>query len=282
MAILEAITRLIRLRNCIIAFFGVIIGALLAYNGVNIFDKNVIIASLGAAFITGAGNTINDYFDADIDKINKPKRPIPSGEISKNSALFLSIIMFLLGINFARYASDICFGIAIINSIILIMYAKYSKRMLIASNIFISYLVASIFLYGAVSVLDSAQEIFKANIVLILVICAFFMTLSREIIKDIEDIDGDKRLGSISLPIAFGENKSKDVAIIFAAAAIMTSLIPIFMRQESFNTYIYAIFIVIADIIFILSFTREPSKGQKLMAVGMIVSLIAFFAGKIF
>lgn len=277
----KTLSDLLRVRNCLMAFFGVLIGATLAYSNVAVMPNlKVIAAGIAAFLITGAGNAINDFFDVEIDRINKPYRPIPSGRISKSDAMMLSLSLFMISIAIAKYINFYALLIALANSIILVVYAKYSKKLLLISNIGVSYLVASIFIFGVVS--TDAFYLSEIKIISIITACAFLMTFSREIIKDIEDMEGDKRNYSVTLPIVIGIEKSKIIAWIFAVSAILFSLIPFFINLLSFNLYVYAIFISIADVIFLLALTKNPAMGQRMMIIGMLLALIAFLLGNIF
>lgn len=274
---------LIRIRNCIMTFFGVLLGASFI-DFSNIFTFKIILAGIAVFLITGAGNTINDYFDYEIDKINKAYRPIPSNKINRSDALMFSITLFFIGMGLSKYVNDYCLGIAVLNSIILVLYGKYSKRLHLVSNLGVSYLVASIFVFGALANFDSGineiiSEIGKLQLIAIISACAFFTTFSREIVKDIEDIEGDKKEYSVTLPIKIGVKRSKNIASIFILAAILFSASPFFIPQEYFNLLPYGIFILIADLIFLISLTMHPAICQRLMIVGMIIALLAFFLG---
>lgn len=278
----KKILELIRIRNCCIAFFGVYVGATLAQGSGSLLNANVFVAAAAAFLILGGGNAINDYFDYEIDKINKPSRPVTSGAVSRSDALILSISFFLAGIGLSKYINYYCLAIAVANTLVLVAYAKFSKKLLFLSNLMIGYLVASIFAYGAAAAStqpDLSQQGIKTT--LILSACAFFMTTSREIIKDIEDIEGDRKLYSNTIPIKFGIKKAKQVAVIFGLTAIILSAIPLLVYMENFNKYAYGLFIITADLIFISSYTTHATLNQKMLVVGMILALIAFFTGGI-
>lgn len=276
----KTLSDLFRIRNCLMALFGVLIGATIAYSSAAIMPgPKVMLAGIAAFLITGAGNAINDFFDVEIDKINKPHRPIPSGRISKSDAMMLSLSLFMISIALAKYINFYALLIALINSIILIVYAKYSKRLLLVSNMGVSYLVASIFIFGVVA--TDAFDAGEIKIISIITACAFLMTFSREIIKDIEDMEGDSRKYSVTLPIRIGVEKSRKIAEIFAVSAVLLSTSPFFINPAPFNLYVYGLSIAIADAIFLLALTRNPAKGQKMMIFGMSLALFAFLLGNL-
>jgi geranylgeranylglycerol-phosphate geranylgeranyltransferase len=135
--------------------------------------------------ITAGGNAMNDYFDRSIDSIIHKERPIPSKRLSPSMALVFGIGCFIAGFFLSIFINFLCLSIATINIAMLIIYEKYLKKRGFFGNISISYLVASIFLFGGAAV---------GNIVAtaILAILAFLANMGREIMKDVEDIKGDE------------------------------------------------------------------------------------------
>ena len=274
---------LIRIRNCSMTFIAVLLGASFIDFG-HVFTIKVLMAGLAAFLITGAGNIINDYFDYEIDRINRPHRALPSNKISKSDAMMLSMALFAIGLGMSKYVNIYCFLIALSNVIVLLTYGKYSKKMYLLSNMIVSYLVASIFVYGAfANQTDTFLESSKFQMVALLSACAFFATLSREIMKDIEDIEGDRKKYAITLPIRLGVEKALEVSKTFIFIAMILSLAPFYpgFAPEKFNLFFYGVFIMIADAMFISSLRMHPSLSQRAMVAGMAMSIIAFFSGEL-
>ncbi|MCX6694925.1 MAG: UbiA family prenyltransferase [Candidatus Altiarchaeota archaeon] len=275
---LKTFIELIRVKNASIAFLGVLVGALLSPYPAP--AAIIILAGLSAAAILAGGNAINDYFDVEIDRVNKPKRPLPSGRITSSDTIMTSLTLFLIGLGIAKFIGTYCLTIAALNTLLLIIYAKYSKKMLLTSNLTVSYLVASIFIYGAaVTITTPDVDAGRFTLTYILTACSFLMTLSREITKDIEDIEGDRKKYALTLPIVYGAGNAKSAAIIIGITAIAASAIPIINQQTNFNTAIYTPVIAIADLIFLTALTMNPTPSQKTMIIGMVTSLIAFTLG---
>ncbi|MBM3308823.1 MAG: hypothetical protein FJY77_01075 [Candidatus Altiarchaeales archaeon] len=278
---IKTLLELARPRNMAISFLGVIVGMLLA-SKTSAININAISAAISTMLILGGGNALNDYYDYHADKINRPKRPIPSGRIKRETVKQLSTLMFLAGILVALSINAYCLLLAIANSTILIAYAKYSKKAILLSNTAVSYLSASVFVYGALSIYQT--NLFNPTwlgILATLIASSFFMTLSREIIKDMEDVKGDHKMHAITLPIKIGVHKAKNTAILSGLMSIAISLIPLFTKTTGFNTTAYALFIIPANLIFISSYFKTPSKSQKHIVLGMTISLIAFLTGRI-
>ncbi|HZK30133.1 MAG TPA: UbiA family prenyltransferase, partial [Methanoregula sp.] len=133
------------------------------------------------ALVTAAGNVINDFFDAEIDAVNRPDRPIPSGAVTRTVARGFAVTLFLAGILVSFFTGFLCIAIAIINSLILVAYAGTLKRTPLFGNITVAYLSASIFLFGgALNGWDGLVHIVPIAMI------TFFAMLSRELVKDAE------------------------------------------------------------------------------------------------
>lgn len=278
---IKVLWELFRVRNCVMGFLGVLISATLISEG-NFLLPEVLLAGTSVFIIMGAGNMLNDYFDFEVDKINKPYRPIPAKKITRGDTLMLSLALFFLGIALTKNINIYCFTLAILNSLFLIFYGKYSKKLLLVSNFGISYLIASIFVFGALAPAGLTIPPSQIKILTVLSACAFLMTFSREIIKDIEDVEGDKERYAVTLPIKFGKKRAHHLAVFFAVTAIFLSVLPFFISLTSFHLLSYGFLVGIANVIFLVSLTMHPSLSQRLIVLGMVLGLGAFFLGKMF
>lgn len=143
---LHGYLQIIRPVNALVAGIAVLLGVLVAGAEVT---PGMSLLVLSVFCITGAGNAVNDYYDRDIDAINRPDRPIPSGAVSmRGGAAVYSAVLFLTGIACAALIHPACFGIACINSVLLVAYAARLKGVPLAGNLVVSYLAGSIFLFG--------------------------------------------------------------------------------------------------------------------------------------
>jgi len=278
---IQTFLSIIRFRNRLMTFIGVIVGASFIDYG-NLLTFPVLIAAVSAFILTGAGNVINDYYDYEIDKINRPDRALPSKRINKSDAWMLALTMFAIGLGISKLVNSYCLGIAALNAIVLVAYGKYSKKMFLLSNLIVSYLVGSIFVYGAFSNTGNAPlNMDKFLLIAVISICAFFATLAREIVKDIEDMEGDRKKASTSLPIRLGESRAHDIASMMLLTAVIISLAPFLLQPKHFSMILYGVPMIIADATFLTSLSRHPSRAQKMMITGMAIAIIAFFAGEL-
>ena len=183
---MQAFWEILRPFNCMMASAAAIIGLLIA----GIWDAGTALIITGAVFlITGAGNAINDYYDRQIDAINRPDRPIPSKRIRPKMAFCYSIALFAAGCILASLAGQISLVIAVFNSLLLILYARDLKATPLLGNLSVSYLTASTFLFGGAA--GGLVGLLANQIPFGL---SLLVSMSREIAKDIEDMEGD-RLG---------------------------------------------------------------------------------------
>jgi geranylgeranylglycerol-phosphate geranylgeranyltransferase len=234
------------------------------------------------ALITAAGNVINDFFDAEIDAINRPDRPIPSGEVSRGAARGFAITLFLAGILVSFFTNSLCIIIAIFNTLLLVAYASKLKRTPFIGNIVVAYLSASIFLFGgALNGLDGLVRIIPIAAI------TFFAMLSRELLKDAEDIEGDRAGGADTVPIRIGIKKTTEFALITTVFAVAASFIPYFWWGVW-----YLGGIITVDIIIILAALRglncetpacvKASMASSLLKAGMFASLVVFTLSAVF
>jgi geranylgeranylglycerol-phosphate geranylgeranyltransferase len=286
---MQTYLKLMRSGNCLMASIAAVVGVFIAYNIVlanaSLYSSYLIVfPALDAAkvflvvfLVTGAGNAINDYFDLEIDRINKPERPISSGKISLRTALYFSLALFSVGTLLAASINLICGVIAFVNSLLLIYYASSLKRTALLGNISVGYLTGSTFLFGGAVFFENDG----INGVFVLFLLATLATVAREIVKDIEDIEGDREDGARTLPIIVGAKKAAYVASLIGLVAVLASPLPYLQSLMSIR---YLIIVAVADIIFAVAVyeilgKNNPSKSSKMFKMAMAFALISFIAG---
>lgn len=272
---MKVFLELIRYRNCVMGGLAAVIGGGIAYNAAPGDILLLPLVFITVFFITGAGNAINDYFDAGIDAVNRPDRPIPSGRLKKESAYTISIILFAFGMLTANFIGTAPLIIALFNSLLLYVYAFSLKRKVFVGNLSVSYLTGSTFLFGG-----AAYGLIGIGSILVLFFLSMLATLAREIVKAIEDMEGDMLDGAITLPIRIGERPSAYIASGIGIFAVLLSPVPFITGLFSTG---YLLVVSIADIIFIyavlLILKKNPSASSKYFKVAMFFALVAFIAG---
>lgn len=233
-------------------------------------------------FITGAGNVINDYYDREIDAINQPDRPIPAGLISPSHALIYAVLLFFAGNAIAILFTPVPLTcIALGNSALLWLYAAYLKGMPLTGNISVSYLAASIFLFGG-----AIEEISGIITVLPVAGATFGVMLARELIKDAEDMPGDKEHGARTFPLVYGIRPTLLLAL---ASTIFGVIISILLVYRWGIVYLAAILLV--DFVLLYGSIKGLSaknseeiiqaRSSKILKTGMFASLLVFLGSAI-
>ncbi|MCK4528973.1 geranylgeranylglycerol-phosphate geranylgeranyltransferase [candidate division WOR-3 bacterium] len=259
-----------RLINSLIAGISVLLGAFLSGHSMKL---SVYLSILSVILITIGGNLINDYFDRDIDRINKPQRLIPSGRLSDRGALFGSFCFFLIGALILVFIDLTLLWIGLFSITLLILYTPFLKPYPLIGNIAISLLLALTLLVGSISASGNINTIFFP------VIFAFFLNLPREILKDGEDLIGDRKAGLRTFPIVFGIEKTCHLTIALLSLLILSILIAIPYYGASFG--ICAGFgVVVPVIIMIKRRKKSPSwfrQTQQILKISIFNGILALF-----
>jgi len=272
---------IIRPGNALMGAISIILVALIDKT----FSIPVVLAMAAVFFETAAGNTINDYFDYKIDLINKPERPIPSGRISLKNGRNYAYLLFLAGTLcgfLISYMTNnwIPFIIVLMADVVLYLYAYKLKSTPLIGNLAVAFMTGFGFIFGGFSI--NNPSIIMTSI--FLGFFAFVMTAAREIIKDIEDIEGDKADGAKTLPIMIG---AKIPAVIATILIIVDSaLCPLLYFNHIFGI-LYLVIIAVAVVLFLYSgFIIMKSqdeitagKASKYLKIGMLIAFVAFALG---
>jgi len=272
-AALRGYLELTRPVNSVAAGLLTLIGGFVA-GGLTTAPRPLLVAVVATWLATGAGNAINDYFDRDIDAINNPERPIPRGAVEPRSALWFSVLLFLGAIALALSLPRVAILIAAVNLVGLVAYTEVFKGTPGAGNALVAYLGGSTFLFGAAAVNNVL-----AGVVLFLL--AALSTFSREVIKDVEDVAGDREEGLVTLPVAIGERRALVLGAAVLVVAVLASPVPYLTGLFGLP---YLAVVVPADLVMLgaawRSFT-DPRTGQTWLKYGMFLAAAAFVVGRV-
>jgi geranylgeranylglycerol-phosphate geranylgeranyltransferase len=281
MAKLSGLLKLMRPLNCIVMSFAVLVGVLLAAagNSGSLQWINVFFGGVTAFTLCSAAMVINDYYDYDIDRINEPHRPIPSGDVSKNAALIETGALSVIGLAAAYTVSLYCFIFAAIAWVIMATYSTVGKRSGLAGNFLVSACVAAPFLYGSLIALNTIT----ANVMLFASM-AFLSNTGREITKGIVDVKGDASYHIRTMAVRFGEQKAAISAASFFLFAVCLTVIPVALSLVSFW---FIPFVLVTDVGLVwcsFSLVTKPvrdnaRKIKKLVLFLFIFGLLSFIAG---
>lgn len=248
--------------------------------------------------IAAAGYIINDYFDVEIDQINKSPKVIIGKFISRRSAILFYVLLSVAGLLLSIFVGYKLhhiyipvFNFLAIGS--LVIYSTTFKKKLLIGNIIISLLTAWVLLVLVLAVYPfriSTSEIVWQNLLMISVIYAgfaFIVSMIREVIKDMEDIEGDKKFGATTMPISWGLTASKffAAACILVLAGFLIVLQIYFIQFVWWPLMIYSVIVIIVPLMWVLKKLFEAttsiqfhrlSSVIKWIMLGGIISMVFF------
>ena len=249
------------------------------------------ILSTSVVFITMGGYIINDIFDIDTDAINKPHKVIIGRYISLKRAKYLYTIISLIGLFLGLYVSITnnmarLFWIYLFCILSLFLYSSYFKRKLLLGNIIISILcsltIILTYLFHSKQIIkDSNDEILLYNLIAGYSFFAFLTTFIRELIKDIEDIDGDLIIKAKTLPILVGRKRASRITFFFSCILLVYLLFVLqYFKYESMFLVYGIIFILFPLTYFMykLWFSQYKKDFSKLSSLIKIIMLFGIFS----
>ena len=274
--------RLMRPVNCLMMGFAVIVGAVLANPNFQDFVwLNLVYGFVTGFMLTAASMAINDYYDREIDAINEPARPIPSGLIKPKQALALALILTVIGFIAAFLTNLLCLVIALIAWIVFVTYTTVGKRSGLPGNFLVSTCVAIPLIYGSATIINTIS----LNVIPFASI-AFLSNTGREITKGIADVQGDKTKNIQTLAVRYGEKTAAVVATLFYLSAVLLSLVPWLLNLVTI-WFIPLVAITDAGLIassamLLKNYSRENAKKiKKLVLLWLLIALLAFIIGAI-
>ena len=292
---LKAIWELMRLEHGVMLFLAILIGSLISqktlYDNLNLPLLNIVLTFFTALFLEASTFALNDYYDLEIDRINKrTDRPLVRGDISPKTALNIFYLLFPLGLICSYFVNMTCFIIALITALISVLYDVRMKKIKLIGNFYIAYIMAIPFVFGGATVLgNNPFSLGSINpVIYVIALIAFLTGAGREIMKDVMDFEGDKIQGVKSFPRYIGIRASNGVAAIFYLSAIALSFLPYFSTDFGiyYRNITYFILVFITDTMLLstclqLIFKKQPNMRfqRKYTLVAIFIGLLAFLVG---
>ena len=230
--------RLTRIWNLLIIALAQYFTAAYLVDSETIRNPRLFLLSVSTMLIAAAGYIINDYYDVKIDFINKPDRVVVGRSITRRYALFLHGIFSGMGILIGIYLSLWIGAVNLFSVWLLWLYSNTLKRKPFIGNFAVAILT------GLSILVVDALFFPHHSLIWIYALFAFFMTLIREIVKDMEDLKGDNTFGCRTLPIVWGIRRTKGV--IFGILLLFVTLVLTLNRAYSqLPLYYYILFLFI-------------------------------------
>lgn len=295
---LLAFFKLVRVPNLLMVLFTQV---LIKYGLFDSFGISITLNGLGFSLlvlaticIAAAGNIINDIYDLETDRINKPKKVLLGSKISLNTANTLYIILSVIGVALGFYLSNIIgkpgfSAIFIIISALLYLYATYLKHIMLVGNLVISMLVAfSIIIVGLYDLLpaitpenqQTQSTIF--SILLDYALFAFLLNWLREMVKDQEDIKGDYNTGRNTLPIALGSKRTNLVIFLVGILPVISVIYYLYNYLfENLWAVLYTLLFIVAPLLYFLiniwiaETKKDYHKLSSLLKIIMLAGIVS-------
>ena len=248
---------------------------------------NFALLVISSLFIAAAGYIINDINDIETDKVNKPSKVIINKRISEKNAFIFFMLLNITGVGIGFYLANTVgksqlFILFFACSALLYLYATSLKQMPLIGNIVVSLVVAlapilvGFFeLFPSMTFQNRSVQITFFKIIFDYAIFAFMINLIRELIKDIEDIDGDYKAGMETLPIILGRERVNKIVFFL-------SLIPIFSVIYYVITYLYKqplvvgyfLVLVIAPLIYVSIKVYSAEQKSQYKHISLVLKLV--------
>ena len=275
---ISAYIKIVRPYNFLITFLAVIIASLVSYQG-EFPSMKVLLAAITASLTMSAGNVINDIYDLNGDKINHPKRPLPSGIISIQSVYIFYLILLAISLVISLFISNLNFVVNFLAVILLYLYSYKFKRVLLVGNLIVSLLTGLAFIYGGMAVNNIYYSVVPA-------LFAFLINLIREIVKDIEDSEGDMQEGIITFALKYGIKTALNTIVSLCMLLMLLTLYP-YLNGNYGGYYLVVILVLVIPVLiyFVLSLLKDSSRKNLnnlsfLLKLDMVFGLIAVYVGK--
>ena len=240
--------------------------------------RDFLLSSCVVLFLAGGGYALNDYADLEADRLAHPSRPIPRGEADRNRSLLFGLALLFLGALFAFFLRPLPLLIALSVLLLLLLYDFYLKNLPFIGNLAVALSASVLFLFGGALVGRLEALIYPA-------LFAFLYHLGRELVKDVEDLAGDRVSGRLTLPLVWGEVRTLRFAGAIFLLLVLLTPIPYLMKAYNLRYLLIVILGVDIPLLcviwrFLAGFPdRNLKKIDLFLKVDMIVALFALYEG---
>ena len=241
----------------------------------------VLLIALVVMTYTAGANSLNDVLDLEIDKVNRPSRPIPSKNIKKNKALIFSFFLFLVGSVLSLQLPSNAYFVSIVVSMpLMVIYNTHLKSKPLIGNITVSFIIGLSFVFCGTA-FGNVYPMLTPGLL------AFILTLIREITKDIADFEGDQIAKYNTYPIQHGIKGAIKLISLLSLAVCLVALVPYF--NNTYNDWYLIILLIGVEIplivvVFLLlknSTISSAILSSKILKFSTIMGLLAIYTGSL-
>lgn len=279
---LKALWELFRLEHGFMYGLGIVIGIYVSDPYFADFPK-ILFGYLTAVFLQASAFALNDFSDYEVDVANnRLDRPLVRGDLSRDTALKSGLLMMPLGLISAGLVSYFAFLFAVAITLLGYLYNIKLKEYGFAGNVYIAFTMAAPFLFGSIVASDGITQSSA-----LLSSIAFLSGLGREVMKGIEDVEGDALRNVRSVARIVGVREAATISALLYVLAVLISPFPLFILEGYVMDLKYAIPVAITDIMLIhvafmvaRNYEKESIRRyRKLTLIAMLFGLIGFLAG---
>ena len=291
---MPALLKLIRPANLLfIALTQILVKYALLHN----FGASIMLNGFGFSLLVlanlclaAAGYIINDIYDQEADRINKPEKLIVGKYISENTAFNWFFALNIIGVGLGFYLANmvgypVFSGIFVFSSAVLYLYAAYLKQVPLLGNILVSCFVGGVVilvglfeLLPAINTQNKQVQSLLFSILLDYAVFAFLINLLREMVKDQQDVQGDHNTGRKTLAVILGNDRNNK--LIFFVALIPLLLILHYMYTYLFHNLVavlYVLLLLIAPLLYVMVRIWAASGKKDYKHLSLILKIILFF-----
>jgi geranylgeranylglycerol-phosphate geranylgeranyltransferase len=276
----RGILDLIRPVNCAMIGFAVIVGAFVSAPAA-LAPVQLALGFFTGFFICAFSMVVNDVYDVEVDRVNRPERPIPSGNLTVREASRVSVVALGLGLACSALSfSFLALGIAGAYAFLSWLYNSWAKKTGLAGNVIVASSLAIPFIYGGAIVGGSIG----GSLLLMMALTAFFSGVGREVVKAMADVEGDAKRQINSVARRRGLAAAAWVGAGFFILAVLTSWVPLVtgLANETYTVGVVVpdiIFVYLAAAIVIRHDVPNAFRVKKIALAGMTVGLLVFIGG---
>ena len=242
-----------------------------------------VVAALAAFCVCAAGNCHNDLRDIAIDRINRPGRVLVRDAVSTRTAALLAALLYLAGLVLGLAVNRWVFGMVLTAVVLMVLYNVWAKRVPLLGNVIISALGGMLFITGGLAV--DPQLAFILPGPLVPAVLAFGYHLVREMVKDVQDIEGDRAAGIRTFPQVVGIHRAMTVVLVLFLLFVLMSYVPVYERWYGSPYKVLAVYVVDLPLLALLIVVwgyptpRLLSVASTALKAGMGIGLAAILWG---
>lgn len=274
---LSAFCALSRPLNVLIAGLSIFLAGSVC--GIGSAWRQLLLACAVGALVTAAANGINDYFDLEIDRINKPARPLPAGRITRREGLLFAAGCFAAAVVLACLIHPLALAVTLGSGLLLYWYSARLKRTVLWGNLAVSLVTGLAFLFGGIAVGRLQNALIPAGF-------SFLMHLGREIIKDMEDVEGDAAGQARTLPVVYGLLPARRLATLVLLLLLAVTWVPWILGIYGLGYLLILLAGVHSVLVLVIwAIWRRPGRTtwgwtSTLLKSDMLAGLLAIYAGR--